>query len=142
MQQLNNIVTSLRNKGFRITPQRIAIINYLLNTDLHPTVEEIYKVIQKKYPMISMATIYKTVDFLKNMGIVQELCFVEGSARYDANIDKHINIVCMRCGRIEDINEQSLSILESKVTERSRYQVFGRRFELYGYCNNCKNKRD
>jgi Fur family peroxide stress response transcriptional regulator len=140
-QQLNSIVTSIRNKGFRITPQRIVVIDHLLNTDLHPTVEQIYKVIQKKYPMISVATIYKTLDFLKNMGLVQELCFGEGGTRYDVNIDKHINVVCMHCGRIEDIDEQSLSILESKVAERSKYQIFGRRFELYGYCNNCKNKR-
>lgn len=91
--------------------------------------------------MISIATIYKTVDFLKNMDIVQELCFAEGSTRYDANIGEHINVVCNRCGRIEDINERSLSLLESKVAEKSRYQICGRRFELYGFCNNCKNKK-
>jgi Fur family peroxide stress response transcriptional regulator len=142
MQALNNIIVSLRNKGFRITPQRVAIINYLLNSQIHPTAEEICKAVQRKYPMMSMATVYKTVDFLKNMGIIQELCFAGEVNRYDANISKHVNVVCIRCKRIEDIDEQqSLSLLESRVSDRSRYQIFGGRFELYGYCNNCKNKK-
>ena len=141
MQQLDYILTSFRGKGFRITPQRVAIIHYLLNTELHPSAEDIYKIIQKKYPMVSMATIYKTLNSLEKMGIVQELGFADGSTRYESNIEKHINVVCVHCGRIQDINDEaSLSELESRVIKKSKYQILSRRFELYGYCSTCKNK--
>jgi Fur family transcriptional regulator, peroxide stress response regulator len=141
-RQLENIITSLRNEGFRITPQRIEIIKHITNTHSHPSAENIHKVIQKKYPMVSLATVYKTLNLLVKMGIIQELGFAEGGARYEVNDRKHINVVCLYCGNIEDIDEQqSLSLLESKASEKSKYRISGRRFELYGYCDNCKNKR-
>jgi Fur family transcriptional regulator, peroxide stress response regulator len=143
MLQLEEIVDNLRNNGLRITPQRIAIIKYVTNTQSHPSAEEIHKVIQKKYPMVSMATVYKTLDLLRKMSMVQELGFADGSARYEANTARHINIICMCCGRIDDIDEHSLSTLESQVAEKSKYEIFGRRFELYGFCSECKlQKRD
>ena len=142
MLQLEEIVDTLRNEGLRITPQRIAIIKYVINTQSHPSAEEIHKVIQKKYPMVSMATVYKTLDLLRKMSMVQELGFADGSARYEANVEKHINIICMRCGRIDDIDEHSLSTLESKVAEESNYEIFGRRFELYGFCSECKLQKE
>ena len=142
MQQIKDIVDTLRNEGFRITPQRIAIIKYVIDTQSHPSAEGIHKIIQKKYPMVSLATVYKTLDLLRKMSMIQELGFANGSARYEANVGKHINIVCVRCGRIEDVDEHSLSGLESKVAEKSKYEIFSRRFELYGHCNECKRKKD
>ena len=99
MQQIKDIADTLRNEGFRITPQRIAIIKYVMDTQSHPSAEEIHKIIQKKYPMVSLATVYKTLDLLRKMSMIQELGFADGSARYEANVGKHINIVCVRCGR-------------------------------------------
>jgi Fur family peroxide stress response transcriptional regulator len=139
MQQLESIVDTMRGKGFRITPQRVAIVEYVMNTDSHPSAEEIYKLIRKKYPMVSLATVYKTLELLGEIGAVRELNFADG-ARYDANISKHVNVVCMRCGKIEDVDEESLAALESKIAKRSKYQIHSARFELYGYCNECKSK--
>ena len=142
MLQLEEIVDKLRNNGLRITPQRIAIVKYVINTQSHPSAEEIHKVIQKKYPMVSLATVYKTLDLLRKMSMVQQLGFGDGGARYEANTGRHINIICMRCGRIDDIDEHSLSTLESKVAEKSKYEIFGRRFELYGFCSECKIQKE
>ena len=111
--QLEEIVLSLREEGFRITPQRIAIVDYLLKTADHPSAEHIHKVIQKGYPMISLSTIYKTLDLLKKRKLVNEI-EVEGEARFDAHTDEHINLVCMNCGKIEDVNEDSLKEIQSK----------------------------
>jgi Fur family peroxide stress response transcriptional regulator len=138
-QQLESIIGIMRNKGFRVTPQRVAIVEYVMNTDSHPSAEEIYKLIKKKYPMVSLATVYKTLELLTEMGVVLELSFVDG-ARYDANIAKHVNVVCMNCGRIEDIGDESLAELESRIAKRSRYKINSARYELYGYCGECKSK--
>ena len=138
-QQLEGIIDTMRAKGFRITPQRVAIVEYVMNNDSHPSAEDIYKVIQKKYPMVSLATVYKTLELLAEIGVVRELSFADG-ARYDANIGKHVNVVCLHCGRIEDIEEESLADLESRIARRSKYQIRSGRFELYGYCSECKSK--
>lgn len=139
MQQIKELVNSLRGQGFRITPQRIAIVEYLLKTDDHPSAEHIHKIVQKKYPMVSLSTVYKTLDLLREKKLVNEIK-VEGEARFDAHTDEHINLVCMNCGKIEDIDEDSLEEIQTKVARKSKYMILKSNFELFGYCNNCKSK--
>jgi len=139
VQQIKELVNSLREEGFRITPQRIAIVEYLLKTDDHPSAEHIHKIVQKKYPMVSLSTVYKTLDLLREKKLVNEIK-VEGEARFDAHTDEHINLVCMNCGKIEDIDENSLKEIQTKVARKSKYMILKSNFELFGYCNNCKSK--
>ena len=139
MQQIEDLVNSLREEGFRITPQRIAIVEYLLKTDDHPSAEHIHKIVQKKYPMVSLSTVYKTLVLLKEKKLVNEIK-VEGEARFDAHTDEHINLVCMNCGKIDDIDEDSLKEIQTKVARKSKYMILKSNFELFGYCNNCKSK--
>ena len=70
MQELENLVSSLREEGLRITPQRVAILDYLIKTDDHPSAEHIHKIIQKKYPMVSLSTVYKTVSHLEDLALI------------------------------------------------------------------------
>jgi Fur family peroxide stress response transcriptional regulator len=139
MQQLEELVSSLRDEGFRITPQRVAILDYLLKTDDHPSAEYIHKIIQKKYPMVSLSTVYKTLDLLKEKKLVNEI-EVDGEARFDAHTDAHINLVCMNCGTIDDVDEESLDEIKSRAARKSKYLILKGSFELFGYCTNCKSK--
>lgn len=138
-QQLEKLVSSLRNDGFRITPQRIAIVDYLLNTEEHPSAEQVHKVVQKKYPMISLSTVYKTLELLKEKKIVNEI-EIEGEARFDAHIEAHLNLVCVKCGKIEDVDEDSLKEIQSRAARKSKYLILKGNFELYGYCSSRKSK--
>ncbi len=139
MQQLEQLVSNLREEGLRITPQRIAIVDYLLKTPDHPSAEQIHKTIRKKYPMVGLSTVYKTLDLLKEKRLVNEI-EVEGEARFDAHTDEHINLVCMNCGKIEDMDEKSLKEIQSKIAKKSKYRIVKSSFELFGYCNKCKSK--
>jgi len=139
MQQLEELVTSLREEGFRITPQRIAIVEYLLKTEEHPSAEHIHKTIKKRYPMMSLSTVYKTLDLLKGKKLVSEI-EVEGEARFDAHTDEHINLICMNCGKIEDVDEDSLREIQSRVAKKSKYMIVKGSFEFSGYCSHCKSK--
>ncbi len=139
MQHLEELVSSLREKGFRITPQRIAIVDYLLKTVDHPSADRIHKVIQKKYPMVSLSTVYKTLELLKEKRLVNEI-EVDGEARFDAHTDEHINLVCMNCGKIDDVNEDVLKDIQIRAARKSKYLVLKSSFELFGYCSNCKSK--
>jgi len=139
MQQLEDLVILLRKEGFRITPQRIAIVDYLLNTEDHPSAEHIHKTIQKKYPMMSLSTVYKTLDLLKEKKLVSEI-EVKGEARFDVHTDEHLNLVCMNCGKIDDVDEDSLKEIQNRATKKSKYLIVKSRFELFGYCTRCKSK--
>ena len=137
--QLEQIVTSLRNGGHRITPQRIAIIDYLMHTEDHPSADQVHVVIKKKYPMVSLSTVYKTLELLRQKKLVNEI-EIDGGARFDAHMENHINLVCLNCGKIEDIDEKLLSSIQSRVAKKSEYLIVKGSFELHGYCDKCKSK--
>jgi len=139
MQKLEDLVLSLREEGFRITPQRIAIVDYLLKTVDHPSADRIHKVIQRKYPMVSLSTVYKTLELLKEKRLVNEI-EVDGETRFDAHTDEHVNLICMNCGKIDDVDEDVLKNIRIRVAKKSKYLILKSSFELFGYCNNCKTK--
>lgn len=140
MQQIEQIIDTLREEGFRITPQRTAIVDYLLKTEDHPSAELIHRVVKRRYPMVSLSTIYKTLDLLKEKRLVNEI-EVDGEARFDAHTDEHINLVCMNCGKIEDVDEELLRDIQSRVAKKSKYLILKSSFELLGYCSSCKSKK-
>lgn len=139
MQQMEQIVASLRDEGFRITPQRMAIVDYLLKTEDHPSADHIHKVVRKQYPMVSLSTVYKTLYLLKEKNLVNEI-EVEGESRFDAHTDDHINIVCIKCGKIDDVDEETLKDIQVKAAKKSKYLILKSSFELHGYCSSCKSK--
>ena len=139
MQQLEQIVSSLRDEGLRITPQRIAIVDYLLKTEDHPSADLIHKIVRKRFPMVSLSTVYKTLDLLKEKKLVNEI-EVEGEARFDAHTNEHINLVCMKCGKIDDVDEESLKEIQVNAAKKSKYLILRSNFELHGYCSSCKSR--
>ena len=137
--QLQQIVDSLREEGHRITPQRIAIVEYILATEDHPSAVQVHATVKKRYPMVSLSTVYKTLDLLREKKLVNEI-EVDGESRFDAHVDDHINLVCLNCGKIEDIDEKALKNIQTKVAKRSQYLIIKGSFELHGYCGGCKSK--
>ena len=141
MQQLEQVIALLRDDGFKITPQRTAIVDYLLRTEDHPSAELIHKVVRRKYPMVSLSTVYKTLELLREKKLVNEI-EVEGEARFDAHTDEHINLVCVSCGKIEDVDEDLLKEIQIKAAKKSKYIILQSSFELSGYCSLCKTKHN
>jgi len=137
--QLEQIVMSLRDEGHRITPQRIAIMDYLLHTKDHPSADQVHSVVRKRYPMTSLSTVYKTLDLLREKKLVNEI-EVGGEARFDAQVDEHINLVCLNCGNIEDIDEKTLKNIQAKIVKKSDYLIIKGSFEMHGYCSKCKTE--
>ena len=137
--QLDQIVTSLREEGHRITPQRIAIMDYLLHTEDHPSADLVHSTVKKRYPTVSLSTVYKTLDLLRERKLVNEID-VEGEARFDAHVNEHVNLVCLNCGKIEDIDEKGLKNIQVKIAKKSEYLIIKGSFEMHGYCSKCKSK--
>lgn len=134
------LITSLREKGYKMTPQRLEIIRLLSQDRSHPGAMDILRRVRKKAPQISMSTVYYTLDLLKKEGLIQELEFYDRDNRYDVNVFNHINLICKRCGKIEDFTEEvpfSSEIIEGQ----TGFRPVGMRFEYYGYCRKCQSKR-
>jgi len=83
----SSTIKALRGKGYKATPQRIAISRFALHNHTHPTAQSIYSEVKKVYPTVSLATIYKTVQILKEVGLIQELNLPKDQTRFDPNMD-------------------------------------------------------
>ncbi|SNV05531.1 Oxidative stress genes repressor [Megamonas hypermegale] len=138
----NKKVTELlRKKGFKVTPQRLAIYNVLCNTKSHPNAEMIFNKLQPYYPTMSLATIYKTVDILNEIGLINILNVGEDAFRYDANMTSHAHICCTECGRIDDIM-MNFDNCVTDVENQSSYNIEKYQFYFYGVCAECKAKKE
>ena len=101
--RLDRMLAKLRERGQRITPQRLAILKILAGSEGHPSVEQIHEAVIENFPTTSLATVYKTIHLLKQLGEVLELEFSQESNRYDGNKPfPHPHVVCMQCRRIAD----------------------------------------
>jgi Fe2+ or Zn2+ uptake regulation protein len=134
------IISSLQDKGYKLTPQRREIIRLLSRNKSHPGAMDIFQRVRKKAPRLSMSTVYYTLDMLKKEGLIQELEFYDRDNRYDVNLSDHINLICRKCGKIEDFMEAAP--LPSEMIEgKTGFRPIGMRFEYYGYCRKCQSKR-
>ncbi len=133
--KLKSFIDRCRQEGLKITPQRVAVYEILLGSHNHPTVEEIYEEVKKRYPFVSLATVYRTVETLEQMGLAKKVCYWGSSARYDANTDEHHHLICVRCGAIKDIYmEENLSI----PSEMEGFRTEGYSVNIYGLCPECR----
>lgn len=135
-----DITKLLRDKGFKVTPQRLAIYSMLAGTKTHPNAEMIFNELQPHYPTMSLATVYKTMDILAQMDLVQVLNTGEDSFRYDANTMSHPHIRCTECGCVDDLQGIDDSDFLAQVKKNTDYEVSGRQFYFYGVCPRCQKK--
>ena len=133
-----SVTTLLRSKGFKVTPQRIAIYNALLSTKEHPKAETIYNKLLPLYPTMSLATVYKTLETLSSLNLVQVLNLNEDSFRYDADMSNHHHIRCLKCDRVDDLHNIDAMPFLSEVNEKTSYALQGHQFYFFGTCQDCQ----
>jgi Fur family peroxide stress response transcriptional regulator len=133
-------IEALRSKGYKATPQRIAICKFALFSREHPGVQRIYREVKKIHPTVSLATVYKTLHILKESGLVQELDFPQDKTRYDPYLEPHINLVCLRCGNIQDLDDPVVRELIKRVTAATKFTPTDQRLDVYGICEKCSGK--
>ena len=135
--RLDGLLARLKSTGHRITPQRLAIIKILIDSREHPSVEQIYRQVQKDFTTTSLATVYNTLERLKEMGEVLELPFSGGSHYDGRNPRPHPHLVCTVCGAIEDL-DIDLGPAAEEVAAKRGYADVHHRLEFYGVCPRCQ----
>jgi Fur family peroxide stress response transcriptional regulator len=127
-----------RKNGYKVTTQRLAIYKFLIKRKDHPTADQIYQELKTDCPTLSLGTVYKTLHTLKELGLIQELGFNEGSIRYDPDMELHINLVCSKCGKIEDYKADNVKKLWSAIISDLKLKPTGQRIDIYYECEDCK----
>lgn len=124
----------LSSRGVRPTAQRVVITEYLINTDCHPTAEQVFDAVVDALPVpLSKATVYNTLHTLVESGVIQEV-YTEpgGSARYDANVERHHHFVDRKNGRVYDVPFDAVPALETSL--QGKFKVSGYTVIFYGEC--------
>lgn len=138
--RVNQIVKTLKTTGHRVTPQRLAILRQLADSTGHPSVETVYAAVKPDFPTTSLATVYKTVSLLKELGEALEFGFAEGGNRYDVRLpEPHPHLVCLECRRIVDADVESLSHLTQSLSEATGFHIQSHRLDFYGICPDCQS---
>ena len=139
--EIKDTVALLKSKGYRITPQRVAIIRILRDHEGHPGVEEVFRSVIQVHPNISMATVYNVMDVLEKEGIIKAIANSKRSRRYDSDVKPHGHFMCNSCGRVFDIPteyyEACLKVLPSEMID---FEVNSFELTIKGICPDCKKK--
>jgi Fur family peroxide stress response transcriptional regulator len=131
------LVEQMKEKGLKLTPQRLAIIDVLLESRLlHPSANLVYHGAKKRVKSLSLSTVYATLGELSRQGIIKLLEFDSMENRFDLDMTPHVNVVCRQCKKILDYKFPFV-IDWKAVSRKLGFIVTGSRFEFYGYCEEC-----
>lgn len=122
--------------GIKLTPQRVEILSHLCSHH-HPSAEEIFRDVSRKFPTMSLATVYNTLDILKRRGNIRELTIDPERKRYDLAEKPHHHLLCVKCRKIRDVQMESEPLLTEE--GRNGFTVLGSHIEFYGVCPECRN---
>lgn len=119
----------------KMTPQRMAIMRYLDGNVTHPSASDIYGALHGQFPTMSLATVYNTMETLKEQGRIVELSIDPGKKRFDPNVEPHHHLICTRCSKIVDIfTEFPLGLTKD---EMHGFEIIGNHVDFYGICGDC-----
>jgi Fur family peroxide stress response transcriptional regulator len=139
--RLSKMIYRVKDRGFRLTPQRMAVVKILASDEEHLSAEKIYERVKADFPFTSLATIYKTLTLLKGLGEVMELGFVDDSNRYDgARPYPHPHLICTKCRTILDPDLPALSELPKKLAKKTGYHILDHRLDFFGVCPQCQRE--
>ncbi len=140
--RLDEMLAKLRERHFRITPQRLAILETLAVSDGHPSVESVFAKVRINFPTTSLATVYKTITLLKELNEVLELGFSDGSNRYDGSKPTpHPHMICTRCKKIIDPDLTSLEQLTREASQKTGFEIVTHRLDFFGICPECLQEK-
>ena len=135
-------LNALRQAGKRITDQRRVICDYLAETESHPTPYQVFEELSAQYPGMSRATVYNTLNALKELGAIVEIGFGADHTRYDTDTDPHINLVCLRCHEISDYEGPlPFDDVQASMAGRSTFQPMVMRVDVFGFCEACRERK-
>lgn len=143
----NALKEELKQKGYKLTPQRRAIVDTIIEKEgEHLTAEEIYDEVKQNCPEIGLATVYRTIILLEELGVVCKLELNDGCSRYElvrrSEGHRHHHLICNECKSVIEVQEDLLDELEEEVERSHGFKILDHSVKFFGICRNCQNKLD
>jgi Fur family ferric uptake transcriptional regulator len=142
VNEANRIKQMVKAKGYKLTPQRRATVDVIIqNKGKHMSAEEVFLEVKKLCPEVGLATVYRTMLLLEELQILQKHNFDDGRNRYELNHPDeehhHHHLICIKCGKVYEVEEDLLDILESKIQEKYHFHIEDHKVQFTGCCVNC-----
>jgi Fur family peroxide stress response transcriptional regulator len=145
-KKFDDLVTRVRKNGFRLTKQRMAVLKTLAGNKEHLSAEELFERVKTDYPLIGLATVYKTIAMLKDMGEITEININNDSARYDGRVEgPHPHFVCTQCNSVQDLDDiieiehPIIDNISKSLIHRKGFKIENFRLNFFGSCPNCQS---
>jgi Fur family ferric uptake transcriptional regulator len=144
--RIERIKKQLHSSSYKLTPQREATVRVLLeNEEDHLSAEDVYLLVKEKSPEIGLATVYRTLELLTELKVVDKINFGDGVSRYDLRKEGaahfHHHLVCMECGTVNEIVEDLLEEVEEVIERDWKFQIKDHRLTFHGICYRCAEKQ-
>ena len=137
--RVEHFMETCRRRGLKITPQRVAIYQALIQSDQHPSADTMFRTVQKEYPYISFDTVNRTLATFAEIGVVDVVEAFGGPKRFDPDVGDHHHLHCVACGRIIDFIHKDYNRLDVPPALSHKFKVISKRVVLKGLCENCQS---
>ena len=144
---LKDLRGKLSESGYKMTPQRKEILKIFVEHSErhHMSAEDVYSILRENDSEIGLATVYRALDLLSDLGILVRMDFGEGCARYELNtadptIHHHHHLICLNCKKVIEFEEDLLEMLEAYIEKKSGFQIVNHEVKFFGYCSDCRAK--
>ncbi|MFC6465572.1 Fur family transcriptional regulator [Marinilactibacillus sp. GCM10026970] len=149
MEKTDTTIQSIKQKlykaGFKLTPQREIILKVLIEKE-HLSAEEIYLAVRSEHTGIGLATVYRTLELLTDLKLINKIAFQDGIARYDINNNEHNHqhhyLLCLNCGKIDEVEQDMLIDIERKIEKTYQFKIKDHRLTFHGLCGECLKQAD
>lgn len=131
----------MASQKLSMTRQRRVILEELQKVTTHPTADQVYAMVRKRIPRISLATVYRNLDLMAQAGLISKLERAGSRMRFDGNPANHYHIRCIRCYRVDDLPAGTVMVIEEEVEKKTGYRVIGHQLEYNGICPACREQK-
>ncbi|RQD70566.1 MAG: transcriptional repressor [Tindallia sp. MSAO_Bac2] len=143
LDNVKELKVMLKEKGYKLTPQRRAVLNIIMeNPGKHLTTEEIYDLVKVQCPDIGLATVYRTLQILDEMDLIMKINLDDGCSRYEYNVHQddheHHHLICTNCGKIMEVNEDLLDSIEAQIEKDYDFTITDHKVKFFGLCSTCR----
>lgn len=140
---IDDLKEKFRQGQYKLTSQRkIVLQTFLDHQDEHLSAEEVHSILRQKSNEIGLATVYRTLELLSELGVLQKMDFGDGRSRYEVNTaadtHQHHHLICLKCGKVKEFEDDLLDTLETAISRSSNFMIVDHQLKFYGYCQDCQ----
>ncbi|MEG6585598.1 Fur family transcriptional regulator [Dendrosporobacter sp. 1207_IL3150] len=142
---MSDLKQRFQERQYKLTPQRQIVLQaFVDHPEKHLSAEDVHNILRQQSSEIGLATVYRTLELLSDMDVLQKMDFGDGRSRYEINEENsehhHHHLICLSCGKVKEFEDDLLETLENVIARKSNFKIVDHQVKFYGYCDECQNK--